>query len=74
MHRGDVLRAEMPGAGGFGQAGERDPEKVLNDVIQEKMTVAHARDEYLVVIDPETLTLDLDATQSLRSREQRVGT
>lgn len=74
MRRGDVLRAEMPGAGGFGQAEERDPEKVLNDVIQEKMTVEHARDEYRVVIDPETLTLDLDATQSLRSRQQRVGT
>jgi N-methylhydantoinase B len=45
---------------------------VLADVREDKVTVAAARAQYGVIIDPATLTLDLDATRQLRAalREQ----
>ena len=66
MKRGDVLRTEMPGAGGFGPARERDAHAVANDVRQEKMSAAHAREAYGVVVDPETFEVDEAATRALR--------
>lgn len=66
LKKGDVLRAEMPGAGGFGPAHQRDPDRVHNDVLQEKMSADHALKEYLVVIDPQTKALDRAATDRLR--------
>jgi len=68
MCRNEVLRAEMPGAGGFGPPHERDPARVHEDVLQEKMSVTHALQEYRVIIDPQSLDLDLDATRRLRAQ------
>ena len=55
------------GGGGVGNPVERDPEMVLEDVINEWITPEYARDVYKVVIDPETMTLDEEGTQLLRS-------
>ena len=52
LKRGDVYRHVMSGGGGFGDPLEREPERVLQDVIEEKMTPAHARSAYGVVIAP----------------------
>ena len=49
------------GAGGYGDPFERDPEKVLWDVIEEKVTPAHAREAYGVVIDVEGRRVDAGA-------------
>lgn len=69
LRRNDVLRAEMAGAGGFGEPLERDPAKVVEDVRQEKLTLAHARSEYGVVIDRkgDRLELNEEATRRLRA-------
>ena len=64
---GDILRAVVPGAGGWGSPYERDPEKVLQDVRNELVSLEVARRDYGVVIDEKTLELDLDATKKLRS-------
>jgi N-methylhydantoinase B len=40
---------------------------VLRDLRDEFITVEIARDDYGVVIDPATLTVDLDATEKLRA-------
>ena len=53
--------------GGWGDPKERDPESVLDDVLNEKVSVAGAKDDYAVVIDGSTWTVDVDATKKLRS-------
>ena len=51
--------------GGWGNPLERDPERVLWDVVEEVLTRDAAREQYGVVIG-EDLAIDLPATQSLR--------
>ena len=40
-----------PVGGGYGDPLERDPQKVLDDVLDGFITVDHARDDYGVVLD-----------------------
>ena len=72
LRRGDVFRHEMSGGGGYGDPLERDPESVLRDVVEEKVTPGHAKREYGVVIvesaDDGARVLDLPATEDLRGR------
>ena len=68
LRRGDVFRGEMAASGGYGDPFTRDPAAVLEDVRQEKMTVAHALREYGVVIDPANATLDTKATAARRAQ------
>ena len=67
LNAGDVFRHVMAGAGGYGDPRKRDPERVLKDVIQEKVTVEHARSAYGVEIalEPEP-HVDVAATAKLR--------
>ena len=72
LERGDVFRHEMSGGGGYGDPLERDPDSVLRDVVQEKVTQEHAQREYGVVVaecgETGAWTLDLPATGHLRER------
>lgn len=63
---GDLFRVRLAGAGGHGDPFQRDPAAVLDDVRNEKMTVAHAREAYGVVIAGPALELDVSATEALR--------
>jgi N-methylhydantoinase B len=67
IRRGDVFRHEVAGAGGWGDALDRDPAAVLKDVRNELVSLTAARDEYGVVIEPQTWTVDATATQRLRA-------
>jgi len=49
--RGDVYRHELPGGGGWGDPLDRDPARVLRDVLNELVSVVSAHDDYGVVID-----------------------
>jgi N-methylhydantoinase B len=73
IRRGDIYRHEQPGPGGWGDPLEREPPRVLRDVRNEFVSLASARDDYGVVIDPERFTVDEAATVALRAeiREQR---
>lgn len=64
LHAGDVFRAEMAGSGGYGSPLERDPERVLEDVRQGKVSAEHARSQYGVVI--RNAAVDAQATRSCR--------
>jgi N-methylhydantoinase B len=64
MHRGDVLHHVQPGGGGHGDPLEREPARVLEDVLDEKVTPEGARRDYGVVIRDGVL--DEIATQLLR--------
>ncbi|MBI4608774.1 MAG: hydantoinase B/oxoprolinase family protein [Candidatus Rokubacteria bacterium] len=70
---GDVISFQQPGAGGFGDPLERDPAQVLEDILDDYVSIEQARDAYGVVIDPATLTLDLAATERLRARMRQPG-
>jgi N-methylhydantoinase B len=67
MRKGDVFVHEQPGPGGWGDPLERDPARVLRDVTNELVSVESARDDYGVVVDPATLTVDQAATARRRA-------
>jgi N-methylhydantoinase B len=67
LKAGDVIRHVMAGGGGYGWPFERDIERVLRDVMDEKISLAAARDAYGVVIDPQTRQTDRTATERLRA-------
>jgi N-methylhydantoinase B len=62
--------ASPGGGGGIGDPFEREVEAVLLDVRNEFVSVEAAREEYGVVVDPQTLELDVDATERLRARKR----
>ena len=70
LNRGDVFRHIMAGGGGYGDPLKRRPELVLKDVIEEKVTIAGAREDYSVVIikKAEEFIIDSIATKKLRTQ------
>lgn len=63
---GEAFRIETGGGGGWGNPYARPVAQVLDDVLDDYVSVAEARASYGVVIDPEAMTVDDDATRSLR--------
>ena len=66
LEAGDKIVAIGGGGGGYGDPAERDPACVLEDVINDYVSIESARNDYKVVIDPETLKIDIAATHKLR--------
>lgn len=63
---GQSVTLRLPGGAGFFSPLERDPEAVLEDLKQDRVSVEAARAAYGVVIDLETTTVDVEATNELR--------
>ncbi len=63
---GDVVTIVAAGGGGYGNPLERDPEMVERDVLEGYVSLDKAGEDYRVVIDPNTMTVDQDATRKLR--------
>jgi N-methylhydantoinase B len=63
---GDVISIRSCGGGGYGPPEERDPERVLRDVLEGKVSVERARGEYRVAIADRRI--DEAATAELRRR------
>lgn len=70
-HKGDVFRLVGAGGGGFGDPFTRDPDRVLADVIEDKVSIEGARHDYGVAIDAIMLAVDEAATRNLRSGKMR---
>ncbi|SNB71938.1 N-methylhydantoinase B [Arboricoccus pini] len=70
IRKGQTVRGQDCGGGGYGPPLEREPERVLEDVRERYETPARAREIYGVVLtgsaDDDTLAIDLDATRTLR--------
>ena len=64
LQPGDVMHHRMAGGGGHGNPLERDPLAVVRDVLDDKVSIAAARDVYGVVVDRDG-ELDLEATDAL---------
>ena len=73
LQPGDVVRYETPGGGGYGRPFERDPDLVLRDVRDGKVSPARAASAYGVVIDPTDRIVDAAATADLRSERALDG-
>jgi len=73
---GAVTAYQYGGGGGFGPALERDPQQVLEDVLDEYVSVAAARERYGVVLTGtlEALDLAVDGAATRLLRERLRGT
>jgi N-methylhydantoinase B len=65
MRRGDTLRHEQAGAGGYGDPLERDLELVARDARDGKITEAYARERHGVILK-ESFDVDSGSTAELR--------
>jgi N-methylhydantoinase B len=63
---GDVIQFHSAGGGGYGDPLERDPLAVEQDVLNEYVSIAQARNAYGVAIDPKTLKVDFEETHDIR--------
>jgi len=68
IRRGQRLRLETPGGGGYGPPGERDPAAVAGDVRLGYVTPGAARRDYAVVLGPDG-SVDRVATARLREEQ-----
>jgi N-methylhydantoinase B len=68
---GDRITFESNGGGGYGLPWERDPSRVLEDVVDGYITVTRAREVYgveITEIDPDALIYEIDQQESERLR------
>ncbi len=65
---GDVISFQQSGAGGYGDPFERDPGAVLEDVLDDYVSIEAARERYGVVIVGERV--DVEATAALRGQRR----
>jgi len=68
--KGDVIQFLSAGGGGYGDAYERDPAAVEQDVRNGYVSIEKAREEYGVVVDPGSLKVNVAATHKLRATKK----
>lgn len=73
LQPGDVVIMDAAGGGGYGDPLEREPERVLADVVNGYVSSEKARSEYGVVINETTMEVDYQATQELREKMRSLG-
>ncbi len=71
VKKDDVMAYYSPCGGGYGSPLERDPQKVLEDVLDGFLHPEHALNVYGVVLNPDAETVDLPATAAQRARSTR---
>ena len=70
---GDVVSYRTCGGGGYGPAAEREPARVLRDVLEGKVSRERARDVYRVAVDPRAAVVDVAATAALSAAGEGAG-
>jgi N-methylhydantoinase B len=71
LKAGDLLSIRLPGSGGYGVPWERDPERVLWDVLNGKVSLRSAREDYLVVFHQD-LSVNREETEALRAKARKT--
>lgn len=66
LSTGDIVEQYSSGGGGFGNPYERSEELVLLDVRNGVVSVGKAKEDYGVVINPVTMEIDRELTDSIR--------
>ncbi len=67
IHEGDLLHYETAAGGGYGHPWEREPQRVLDDLLDGKISLDSARDIYRVAVDLKTGIVDEEETARLRA-------
>jgi N-methylhydantoinase B len=73
MLKGDVIRHEQGGGGGYGDPLLRAPERVARDIANGKISAAYASDRHGVVVEAATAMPDLPATLRLRAAMRQAA-
>lgn len=73
IYKNDQYVTETPGGGGWGHPLQRDPQKVQRDVWEGLVSIESARDDYGVVIDPSSNSVDHDKTFLLRKQKDQAA-
>ena len=66
LRPGDVVIMDAAGGGGYRDPLDRDPELVEKDAADGYVSLESAKEDYGVVINPQTMKADRDATEKLR--------
>jgi len=72
LTKGQLVVHEQAGAGGYGDPLKRDPQRVLEDILDGKLSAEAGRMHYGVVLTADAQGVDLSATQECRA-EQHAG-
>ncbi len=72
LGKDDLVSWSTSGAGGYGEAMRRDAGAVLRDVLNGFVSIAGAKRDYGVVIDPRRFAVDRAATERLRKGRRRA--
>lgn len=73
INRGETVRLILAGGGGYGDPLAREPDRILDDVLDGKMTEEYARREYGVVLEVSGSAIDRRRTESLRAELLSAG-
>jgi len=68
---GTILFQQAGGGGGYGNPYLRDPAQVAQEVKNGINSVQKAKEDYGVVIEPETFKVNLEKTEKLRKENKR---
>jgi N-methylhydantoinase B len=66
----DIAEFQSAGGGGYGDSYERPIKAVVEDVVAGLLSVEKAYQDYGIVIDPETLAVNLEATEKMRGNRR----
>lgn len=69
INAGDTFVCKSGGGAGIGPPEERDSEAVRIDVKNELVSITAAKDIYKVVLKPDTMEIDHEATKKLRTKK-----
>lgn len=72
LNPGDVISYRTCGGGGYGPPEERDPQAVLLDIREGKVSLNRARQIYRVAIDPHTGRINPTETAKLREKVEEA--
>ncbi len=72
LQAGDLIRLNLPGAGGYGDPRARDLDALDRDLRDGKVTPEAAEREYELVVNRTTLQVDRAATARLRTEPERT--
>ncbi|WP_334127509.1 hydantoinase B/oxoprolinase family protein [Sneathiella sp.] len=73
LKRGQTYSAFLAGGGGWGNPLDRPPADVLENVLDDKVSLETAREAYGVVIDSDAWVVDEAATERLRQSLRHAG-
>jgi N-methylhydantoinase B len=67
--KGTIMRQVAGGGGGYGEAYIRPAEKVVKEVKNGTLSLKRAKEDYDIIVNPETFEMNRPETERLRGRK-----